>query len=52
MLDENSALRPNMPQRDDDEGGKAQASLLLTCLVRVGSDGLRLDFRRSQCAHN
>jgi hypothetical protein len=22
MLDENSALRPNMPQRDDDEGGK------------------------------
>ena len=21
MLDENSALRPNMPQRDDDEGG-------------------------------
>ena len=24
MLDENSALRPNMPQRDDDEGGKPQ----------------------------
>jgi hypothetical protein len=22
MLDENSAIRPNMPQRDDDEGGK------------------------------
>jgi hypothetical protein len=22
ILDENSALRPNMPQRDDDEGGK------------------------------
>jgi hypothetical protein len=29
-----------------------QASLLLTCLVRVGSDGARLDFRRSKCAHN
>ena len=24
MLEENSALRPNMPQRDDDEGGKPQ----------------------------
>jgi hypothetical protein len=31
---------------------EAQASLLLTCLVRVGPDEARLDFRRSQCAHN
>ncbi len=33
-------------------GRETTASLLLTCRVRVGSDGARLDFRGPNCAHN
>jgi hypothetical protein len=45
MIDENSALRGNMPQRNDEEGGKTPR-LFLPCLVGVGSDGPPLDDNR------
>jgi hypothetical protein len=47
MIDENSALRGNMPQRNERRGGRQDTTpLFLPCLVGVGSDGPPLDDNR------
>jgi hypothetical protein len=48
MTDENSALCGNMPQRNDEEGGKQQCLSFSPCRVSVGPDGPRKDDRRQQ----
>jgi hypothetical protein len=45
---ERSARRRNMPQRNDEKGGKQQLSLFLPCRFSVGADGQRMDVRQTQ----
>jgi hypothetical protein len=45
ILDENSALRPNMPQRDDDEGGKPKRATTQTLYFVIR--GSRVVVRRA-----
>ena len=50
MLDETSALHGNMPQHNDEEGGKQPRLSFLPCSVSVGTDGPCMDDRRPKCA--